>query len=40
LLLVRAGLPDFFLVQNSKTGENIPNYNKVYQMVIKYPKRL
>jgi hypothetical protein len=27
----------FFLVQ--KTGKNIPNYNKIYQMSIKYTKR-
>jgi hypothetical protein len=26
----------FFLVQNTKTGENIPNYHKLYQMAIKY----
>jgi hypothetical protein len=38
----------FFLVQNTKTGKNIPNYHKIYQsvsngrkidqMVIKYTK--
>jgi hypothetical protein len=26
----------FFLVQNIKTGENIPNYHKIYKMAIKY----
>jgi hypothetical protein len=25
----------FFLVQHTKTGENIPNYHKVYQMAVK-----
>jgi hypothetical protein len=29
----------FFLVQNTKTGENIPNYHELYQMSIKYNKR-
>jgi hypothetical protein len=29
----------FFLVQNTKTGKNIPNYYKLYQMSIKYNKR-
>jgi hypothetical protein len=29
----------FLLVQNTKTGENIPNYHKLYQMSIKYNKR-
>jgi hypothetical protein len=24
----------FFLVQNTKTGENIPNYHKIYQIGI------
>jgi hypothetical protein len=26
----------FLLVQNTKTGKNIPNYHKMYQMTIKY----
>jgi hypothetical protein len=26
----------FFLVQNTKTGKNIPNYHELYQMSIKY----
>jgi hypothetical protein len=26
----------FFLVQNTKTGKNIPNCHKMYQMAIKY----
>jgi hypothetical protein len=25
----------FFLVQNTKTGENSPNYHKMYRMVIR-----
>jgi hypothetical protein len=27
------------LVQNTKTGKNIPNHHKLYQMSIKYNKR-
>jgi hypothetical protein len=26
----------FFLLQHTKTGENIPNYHKIYQTAIKY----
>jgi hypothetical protein len=26
----------FFLAKYTKTGENIPNYRKIYQMSIKY----
>jgi hypothetical protein len=26
----------FFLAQNTKTGKNIPNDHKTYQMAIKY----
>jgi hypothetical protein len=26
----------FFLVQRTKTGKNIPNYHKIYDMMIKY----
>jgi hypothetical protein len=26
----------FFLVQNTKTGKNIPIDEKIYQMIIKY----
>jgi hypothetical protein len=26
----------FFLLQNTKTGKNIPNYHKIYQMAIEY----
>jgi hypothetical protein len=26
----------FFFVQNTKTGKNIPNDHKIYQMAIKY----
>jgi hypothetical protein len=26
----------FFLVQNTKTGKNIPNYHKIYQVAVKY----
>jgi hypothetical protein len=26
----------FFLVQNTKTGKNVPNHNKIYQMAITY----
>jgi hypothetical protein len=29
----------FFLVQNTKTGKNIPNYRELYQMSIEYNKR-
>jgi hypothetical protein len=36
----RAGLPDFSLVHDTKTGKNVPNEHKMYQMVIKYPKCL
>jgi hypothetical protein len=28
----------FFLVHDTKTGKNVPNEHKMYQMVIKYPK--
>jgi hypothetical protein len=28
----------FVLVQNTKTGKNIPNYHELYQMSIKYKK--
>jgi hypothetical protein len=28
-----------FLVQNTKTGKNIPNYHELYRMSIKYKKR-
>jgi hypothetical protein len=28
-----------FSVQSTKTGKNIPNYHKLYQMSIKYNKR-
>jgi hypothetical protein len=31
-----AGLPDFLLVQNFKTGNNVPKYQELYQMSIKY----
>jgi hypothetical protein len=27
----------FVLVKNTKTGKNIPNYHKIYQMLIKHP---
>jgi hypothetical protein len=30
----------FFLVHDTKTGKNVPNEHKMYQMVIKYPKWL
>jgi hypothetical protein len=33
-----AGLPDFFLVYDTKTRKNVPNEYKMYQMIIKYPK--
>jgi hypothetical protein len=32
-----SGLPDF-LVRDTKTGQNLPNEHKIYQIVIKYPK--
>jgi hypothetical protein len=32
------GLPDFFLVQYTNTGENIPIYHKLYQKAMKYFK--
>jgi hypothetical protein len=28
----------FFLVHDTKPGKNVPNEDKMYQMVIKYPK--
>jgi hypothetical protein len=28
----------FFFVHDTKTGKNVPNEHKKYQMVIKYPK--
>jgi hypothetical protein len=28
------------LAQNTKTGENIPNYHELYQISIKYNKKL
>jgi hypothetical protein len=33
-----AGLPDSFLAQHTKTGKNIPNNHKIYQMAEKYKK--
>jgi hypothetical protein len=35
-----AGLPDFFFVQHTKTGENIPNNPKISQMATRYTRRL
>jgi hypothetical protein len=32
------GMPDFSLVKDTKTGNNVPNEHKMYQMVIKCPK--
>jgi hypothetical protein len=33
------GLPDFsWYLHETKTGKNVPNEHKMYQMVIKYPK--
>jgi hypothetical protein len=29
----------FFLVQNTKTGKNMPNYHELYQMSISYNTR-
>jgi hypothetical protein len=34
-----SGLPDFSWYMILKTGKNVPNEHKMYQMVIKYPKR-
>jgi hypothetical protein len=28
----------FFLVRDTKTGKNVPNEHKMYQIFIKYPK--
>jgi hypothetical protein len=28
----------FFVVQNTKTGKNLSNYHKLYQMSLKYNK--
>jgi hypothetical protein len=40
-LLRRGGrVARFFLVQNTKTGQNVPNKHKMNQMAIKYPKCL
>jgi hypothetical protein len=33
---ISAGLPDFLLVQHTKTGKNIPNDHKMFQMASKY----
>jgi hypothetical protein len=33
-----SGVARFFSVQHTKTGENIPNRGKLYQMVLKYTK--
>jgi hypothetical protein len=32
------GLPDFFLVKQTKPWENMPNDHKIYQMTIRYTK--
>jgi hypothetical protein len=37
--MARSRVARFFLVQNTKTGANIPNYNKINQMAIKYFQR-
>jgi hypothetical protein len=37
-LLVRLRVARFFLVHDTKTGKNVPNENKIYHRVIKYPK--
>jgi hypothetical protein len=39
LLIAQSRVARFFLVQNTKTGKNIPNFHKLYQMSIKYSKR-
>jgi hypothetical protein len=33
-----AGLPDFSWYMIPKNRKNVPNYHKMYQMVIQYPK--
>jgi hypothetical protein len=33
-----SGFARFFLVQHSKTGGHLPNYNKIYQMAVKLTK--
>jgi hypothetical protein len=35
----RSRVARFFLVQNTKTVKNIPNYQELYQMSIKNNKR-
>jgi hypothetical protein len=34
--LLRSSVARFFSVQHTKTGNNIPNDNKMYQMATKY----
>jgi hypothetical protein len=36
--IVRNRVARFFLLHDTKTGKNVPNEPKMYQMVIKYPK--
>jgi hypothetical protein len=36
--LVATRVARFFLSHETKTGKNVPNEHKMYQMVIKYPK--
>jgi hypothetical protein len=33
---IQSRVARFFLVQNTKTGENIPNYHKIYQIATQY----
>jgi hypothetical protein len=37
-ILIRSRVARFFSVQDTKTGNNVPNEHKVYQIVIKNPK--
>jgi hypothetical protein len=34
----RTGLPDFARSKHTKTGKNVPNDHKIYQMASKYIK--
>jgi hypothetical protein len=36
---LEAGLPDFYLIQYTKTGKNIPKKPQKYHVAIKYTKR-
>jgi hypothetical protein len=35
---MRSRVARFLLVRDTKTGKNVPNQHKMYQMVKKFPK--